>query len=286
MMDCAGSGEMYGADGVGNGGESGGGWLIVKGEMRHVLLRDLGEKGERVPVFGDMTFATAWAAFDFVVLEPGGVFEPEGEGPCEEGYVVLNHGAVLEGEGGGTSMQGQVEGTGVLLAPVGLSHRVVNRSEKQLEMLYVRVEMRENQGEAVLRAAEADARVLKWRDAIHGGVGRIATRHIWGPEDFASSWTFMDHAVLEQGSSVGCHYHDALEEVFVILQGRGYMTVDEETVEVGPGSVTWQGIGQGHGIYNPYKEELNFLRLAVAQPDEAYTSIDLHDSLAARRPLQ
>lgn len=254
--------------------------------MRHVLLRNLGEDATGMAVFGQMEFASAWAAFDFVVLAPGAAFEPVAAGPCEEGYVVLQEGAVLESEGNGVKMRGQTQGTGVLLAPIGLPHKVINCAAHKVEMLYVRVEMRPGSGTTAVQAAEVDAAVLKWRDAIHGGVGRIATRHIWGPDDFASSWTFMDHAVLEQGSSVGCHYHDALEEVFVILRGRGYMTVDQETVEVGPGSVTWQGIGQGHGIYNPYEEKLDFLRLAVAQPDEAYTSIDLHDSLAARRPAQ
>ena len=233
-------------------------------------------------VFGGMEFATAWSGFDYVVLEPGEAFESAGGGRCEEGYVVLGEGAELESEGG---FGAKVHGEGVLLAPAGLSHRVVNAAERPVQLLHVRVDMAEG-GEPVVRAADVDAGVLKWRDAIHGGRGRIATRHIWGPGDFASSWTFMDHAVLEQGSSVGCHYHDALEESFVVLRGRGHMTVDDETVEVGPGSVTWQGIGQGHGIYNAHEEELDFLRLAVAQPDKEYTSIDLHDDLAGRRPAR
>ena len=250
--------------------------------MRHALLRDLGEDATGVAVFGQMEFASAWAAFNFVVLEPGAAFESGAKGPCEEGYVVLQEGAVLESEGGGA----KAPAPGGVLAPIGVPHRVINRAAHKVEMLYVRVAMRQGQGNTAVQVAEIDAAVLKWRDAIHGGVGRIATRHIWGPDDFASSWTFMDHAVLEQDSSVGCHYHDASAEVFVILRGRGYMTVGEETIEVGPGSVTWQGIGQGHGIYNPYPEELDFLRLAVAQPNVEYTSIDLDDSLAARRPAQ
>ena len=126
--------------------------------------------------------------------------------------------------------------------------------------------------------------LLTRRDAIHGGSGRIATRHVLRPEDFHSTWTFLDHAVLGAGGSVGYHYHDALEECFVVLRGRGLMTIDDETFEVSPGSVTWQGIGQAHGIYNPGPDELDFLRVAVAQPHEEYTTIDLHDDLAGRAP--
>jgi len=134
------------------------------------------------------------------------------------------------------------------------------------------------------RVQAVDAARLTWREAIHGGSGRIATRHLWRPEDFASSWTFIDHAILGEGGSVGYHYHDALEESFVVLSGAGRMTVQDETFEVGPGSVTFQGIGEGHGIYNPGAEDLAFLRLAVGVPGEAFTTIDLGDDLRGRRP--
>ena len=47
------------------------------------------------------------------------------------------------------------------------------------------------------------------------------------------------------------------------------MTIDDETFEVSPGSVTWQGIGQAHGITNPGPDALDFLRVAVRR-DEPY----------------
>ena len=252
--------------------------------MKHVLLGDLEQGKKGVPVFAGMEFATAWSAFDYVVLEGKEEFDAAGGDSYEEGYVVLDdEGAELESRGGESRFRAKVDGTGVLLAPVGPSHAVINTGERRVRLLRVRVKMEKREHLAV-SAADVDAGVLEWRDAIHGGVGRIATRHIWGPDDFVSPWTFLDHAVLEQGSSVGFHYHDALEESFVVLRGRGYMTVDDETFAVGPGSVTWQGVRQGHGIYNPHAEELEFLRLAVARPDQEYTSIDLHDDLAGRRP--
>ena len=129
-----------------------------------------------------------------------------------------------------------------------------------------------------------DEQALTWRDAIHGGCGQVATRHVLSPDDFRSDWTFLDHAILGAGGSVGYHYHDFLEESFVVLRGQGLMTIDDETFGVESGSVTWQGIGQGHGIYNPGPEKLEFVRIAVKQADEEYTTIDLHDDLSARRP--
>ena len=153
-------------------------------------------------------------------------------------------------------------------------------------MVHVRVGLEEKaDGEQPLRLAAVDRDALAWRAAIHGGAGRIATRHIWGADDFRSTWTFADHAILAPQSSVGYHLHEALEECFLVLRGGGYMTIEAQTFEVGPGSMTWQGIEQGHGIYNPRSGELEFLRLAVALPEREFTTVDLNDDLAGRRPL-
>ena len=62
------------------------------------------------------------------------------------------------------------------------------------------------------------------------------------------------------------------------------MTVDGDTFAVGPGSVTYQGVEKGHGIYNPGSAPLDFLRIAVAMPGEEVATIDLDDDLSARTP--
>lgn len=145
-----------------------------------------------------------------------------------------------------------------------------------------------------LRSDELTRDRLPWREAIHGGGGRIGTRHLWRPEEFTSSLTFVDHAVLSKGSSLGCHYHDFLEEAFVVLSGRGWMSFvgadparpTLQTVEIGPGDVTWQAANVGHGLYNPFAEDLEFVRIAVAAPDADYTTVDLDNDMRQCRPTQ
>ncbi|MBT5964804.1 MAG: cupin domain-containing protein [Gemmatimonadetes bacterium] len=140
-------------------------------------------------------------------------------------------------------------------------------------------------GESASKHDTFDAKKLTWRPSIHGGSGQIATRHLWRPEDFhGDSWVFVDHAILGPDSSLGHHYHDALEEVFIILAGTGWMTIGERTFDVGPGSVTFHPIGIGHGLYNPTNEGLDFVRLAVGIPGETFTTIDLDSDLKSRRP--
>ena len=231
-------------------------------------------------VFGVQGFATPWRTFDYLEWSPGqGCGVDAMEELCEEGFIVLGGAVELAGVG----VHFGLASPAVLLLGLGETPEIA--APAGARVLHIQVGLEGVDGESRSRAEAVDVDALTWRDAIHGGVGRIATRHIWGPGDFISTWTFLDHAVLEPKGSVGYHYHDALEECFVVLAGDGLMTVDDRTFAVGPGSITWQGIGQGHGIYNPREEPLEFLRLAVAEKDEAYTTVDLQDDLANREPV-
>lgn len=249
--------------------------------MKHLQLNDLPKENTGTPVFKDLDFKTPWNTLNYLELAPGQPFSPVAEPSFEQGYVVLDSAVECACAGRVEIAQGPV----VLLCRPGAHHTLTNKGQQPLSLLHVRVALDPPpHSEPSFMTATVDADKLKWRPAIHQGAGRIATRHIWGPDDFSSTWTFLDHAILGPHSSVGYHYHDALEECFLILRGKGYMTIADETFGVGPGSVTWQGIRAGHGIYNPHHDALDFLRLAVAQKDEDHTTVDLHDSLAARRP--
>ena len=278
---------------------------------RHIRLNELDQEG--APVFLASQRETLWFAFDYWKLAPREMRPVESIGiACEQGYVFAGGPVEL------TARQQRVEsgaGAGFIVEPTRCDHVLKNLTNnmlvhvlrvrvalwdyrRPLQMLRVRVEMdvdseRQQNLQGVKiepapdvppKAGTFDAQALTWRDAIHGGCGQIATRHVLSPADFYSDWTFLDHAILGAGGSVGYHYHDFLEESFVVLRGRGLMTIADETFAVGPGSVTWQGIGEGHGMYNPGPKELEFVRIAVKQADEEYTTVDLHDDLSARRP--
>jgi len=255
-------------------------------------------------VFAGLRPMTPWSAFDYGTLAPEELRSVSGASgmPCEQGYVFMDGPVEL------TVRQQRIEsgaGPGFIVEPTGGAHELKNLSKRSVPMLRVRVAM-DVDAEAQQRLANQfwpglgvktdetpglplprgtfDAQELTWRKAIHGGRGRIATRHVLAPRNFYSNWTFLDHAVLRTGGSVGYHYHDFLEESFVVLKGQGLMTIDDDTFEVGPESVTWQGIGQKHGIYNLGPEKLEFVRIAVKQAYKEFTTIDLHDDLSVRRP--
>lgn len=251
--------------------------------MKHVRLDELDQEG--CPVFSGLQRQTPWLAFDYWVLAPEEKRSVEGMGiACEQGYVFT--GGPVELTVGQQRIESG-EGAGFIVEPTGCDHVLKNLTDMFVNVLRLRVAMdvdSEARQGVQPKAGTFNPQALTWRDAIHGGCGQIATRHALSPDDFNSDWTFLDHAILDAGGSVGYHYHDFLEESFVVLRGRGLMTIADETFAVEPGSVTWQGIGQGHGIYNPGPEKLEFVRIAVKQACEEYTTIDLHDDLSARRP--
>lgn len=229
-----------------------------------------------VRFFGDDSFCTSWRRWECIPLFDGETFRPTE--PGLERVVIVLHGHVEVGEG----IQ-LTAGDTYLCA--GFS--ATNHSEGRALLLHAAVAVNEPaRPRTSTLKAQLDPASLRWRPAIHGGSGRIATRHIWGPDDFVTSFTFLDHAILDPGGSVGYHYHEALEESFFILRGDGLMTIEDRTFDVGPDSVTWQGVEEGHGIYNPHDQELEFVRIAVAQSGQQFTTIDLNDDLSARIPLE
>lgn len=250
--------------------------------MHHAHLSSLsGAAPAGTSVFPGLQPATAWRELQYLALLSGVWCEFPTASDREVGYLLLEGTVTLTG----SDLETQLEGPTVLLCGVGWQHTLANAGADPARLLRLSADLQG--GTPAMRAFLAepvDQARLKWRPAIHEGAGQIATRHIWGPEDFCSPWVFLDHAVLAPRSSLGYHYHDALEECFVVLSGQGYLTLDDQTFAVGPGSVTWQGIGQPHSLYNPTEEPLDFLRVAMGRRGEQYTTVDLNDALQDRTP--
>ena len=251
--------------------------------MNHVRLESIppADRTTDTQLFSRRSFRSDLRQFRHVFLASSQSYEVDSSA-TETGYLVLDGQIRLEDD----SLAIDVEAPAVVKCPVSALHRIVNPSVATAQILTVVVDLSSPKiPQSPSCAAESvDDERLNWRPAIHGGCGRIASRHIWSQEDFTSSWTFLDHAILERGSSVGYHHHAGLEESFVVLDGSGIMTIDGDTFDVGPGSVTLQGIEEGHGIYNPNSEPLVFLRVAVGIAGEPFTTVDLGDDLATREP--
>jgi len=106
---------------------------------------------------------------------------------------------------------------------------------------------------------------------IHDGVGKVKVRQLLGyepllplpghPEDFDSCIRFMHETTLLPRASIGLHSHEGNEELYYVLEGKGLMTVNEESVEMNPGDVCLTKSGSSHSFKNIGEGELRIIVL-------------------------
>ncbi len=74
-------------------------------------------------------------------------------------------------------------------------------------------------------------------EAAHAGKGMIKNAVLYNTGDFSTNLRFVIYSELKPGTSIGYHTHQNNEEVYVILHGRGVMTVNGQAREVVEGDV-------------------------------------------------
>lgn len=97
----------------------------------------------------------------------------------------------------------------------------------------------------------------------HGGDNEIHQWRMFLDEDLVSNLSIVCVDVLPPGSSIGIHPHEAEEEIYVILEGRGLMTVDDEEREVVAGDLILTQPGSSHGLRNHTDQDLRMLAVEV-----------------------
>jgi mannose-6-phosphate isomerase-like protein (cupin superfamily) len=74
----------------------------------------------------------------------------------------------------------------------------------------------------------------------------------------------VNWARLPRGQSFAAHYHQDMQEVFVIVQGTARMTVGSEAVELGRGDAILIEPGEVHKMHNRGEADVEYVVLGVA----------------------
>lgn len=64
---------------------------------------------------------------------------------------------------------------------------------------------------------------------MHGGEGPIVSQTLFGPDDFSGAWDFAMRLTLPPASSIGLHQHGNDEEMYIVLSGKGEISLEDET---------------------------------------------------------
>jgi len=109
--------------------------------------------------------------------------------------------------------------------------------------------------------------------AVHAGAGNMAFAGLLNRGAIGPHFNFLHRGEIPVGSGIGHHFHNSVEEMFVILNGEADFTVNGRTARLkGPVAVVCR-MGDSHAILNTGSEALqwmNFQASAVAGVSDAF----------------
>jgi mannose-6-phosphate isomerase-like protein (cupin superfamily) len=114
--------------------------------------------------------------------------------------------------------------------------------------------------------------------AVHGGAGTMSFTALLNRGAVTPEFNFLHRGVIPAGAGIGHHFHNVVEEMFVILDGEAQFTIDGRTATVkGPAGVLCR-TGHSHAIYNPGPGPVQWMNLNVSLIPGVYDNFDLGDT--------
>ncbi len=135
-------------------------------------------------------------------------------------------------------------------------------------------------GAPAQRIVHTDPAAYRPLSAVHGGAGSMSFMVLLGRGALTPEFNFLHRGVIPAGSGIGHHFHNVVEEMFVILDGEAQFTIDGRTASVkGPAGVLCR-TGHSHAIYNASTAPVQWMNLNVSLVPGVYDNFDLGDTRA------
>ena len=133
-------------------------------------------------------------------------------------------------------------------------------------------------GALAQRIAHTDPAAYRALSAVHGGAGSMSFTALLNRGAVTPEFNFLHRGVIPAGSGIGHHFHNVVEEMFVILDDEAQFTIDGRTASVkGPAGVLCR-TGHSHAIYNPGPAPVQWMNLNVSLVAGVYDNFDLGDT--------
>jgi len=81
--------------------------------------------------------------------------------------------------------------------------------------------------------------------------------------NFKSNIDFCDRAVIPPESTIGYHQQGCNEDIYIVLEGEGLMTIEGNEVIVKKGDMILNPDGGKHGLVNNSKKDIDLLVIQV-----------------------
>jgi len=128
------------------------------------------------------------------------------------------------------------------------------------------------------RVVHTDPAAYRPAAAVHGGAGTMSFTALLNRGAVTPEFNFLHRGVIPAGAGIGHHFHNVVEEMFVILDGEAQFTIDGRTASIkGPAGVLCRA-GHSHAIYNPGPNPVQWMNLNVSLVAGVYDNFDLGDT--------
>ena len=233
------------------------------------------------------------ALLDFHALDTNlqflhrGVIEPKSgighhfHNNCEEMFVILDGEAQFTIDGRTSLLKGPAGAP----SRMGHSHAIYNPTDKPVQWMNINVSMLKGEYDnfdlndkrddvvldktPVFMAMSLDRSLLRSVTAMHGGKGTVQYRRALGPAVFATAWSFVDHAVLPPGASIGSHSYRGLAQFYFVMTGEGTVSVSargqQDTAAIRAGDAVPIQLGETHSLENTGTQPLELMVVGVAR---------------------
>lgn len=127
------------------------------------------------------------------------------------------------------------------------------------------------------RIARTDPSKYRQAKRVHGGAGELHYMGLFGAQDLNTNLIFLHRGVLPPKGGIGHHYHNHMEEMFVIFDNEAQFTIDGRTSLLqGPVGAPCR-MGRSHAIYNHTDRATEWMNIAVGSIKGKYDASDLGD---------
>jgi len=127
------------------------------------------------------------------------------------------------------------------------------------------------------RIARTDPAKYRKSAGVHAGAGELHYMGLFDARTFNTNFIFLHRGVLPPGGGIGHHFHNHMEEMFVILDNEAEFTINGRTSRLeGPAGAPCR-MGSSHAIYNPTSKPTQWMNIAVGTIKGKYDAFDLGD---------
>lgn len=215
------------------------------------------------------------------VIEPKSGIGHHFHNNCEEMFVILDGEAEFTVDGRTSLLKGPAGAP----ARMGHSHAIYNRTDKPVQWMNINVTSLKGEYDnfdlgdkredvaldriPVFMSMSLDRALLRNVNSFHGGKGTVQYRRALGPAVFATPWAFVDHLILQPGSSIGSHSYRGLAQFYYVMSGEGTVSIStrgqQESAAIRTGDAVPIQLGEIHSLENNGTQPLELMAVGVAR---------------------